>query len=157
MGLEDLYQELILDHYRRPRNRGALGAEGGGVVRSAALVNPLCGDEIAVALRLVEPGGRIADCRFEGVGCSYSIASASLMTERLKGRTIGDARELVREFKAMMRGEGSADYAEPPQGSRLGDLVALRGVVQFPVRIKCATLAWDALDHALSTPSPGPP
>ena len=139
MSLEDLYQQLILDHYRRPRNRGPID----GADRSVELYNPLCGDEIAVDLKL--EGERVAACRFHGQGCSISQSSASMMTERVIGKTIREALELVRRFKSMMRGEG--DFAAA--ASDLGDLVALRGVVQFPVRIKCATLAWNALEAAL--------
>lgn len=135
MSLEELYQQVILDHYRHPRNRGALEQPD----RSAVLLNPLCGDEIAVDVRVRE--GALAECRFHGQGCSISQASASIMTEHVKGRALADALELVRLFMAMMRGEG--------EGAALGELAALRGVVQFPVRVRCATLAWSALEAAL--------
>jgi nitrogen fixation NifU-like protein len=138
MALDDLYQDLILDHYRRPRNRGALRRPD----RSLELYNPLCGDEIAVDLAL--EGARVADCRFHGQGCSICQASASMMTERVKGRSIAEARTLVSRFQRMMRAD-----AAPGADSELGDLVALRAVVQFPVRIKCAMLAWRALEGAL--------
>lgn len=135
--LEDLYREVILDHYKTPRNRGELS--GDGVVRMQ-LQNPTCGDEIELSLRLED--GRIADVRFAGQGCSISMASASMLTEALKGKTRDEALELDREVQAMLRGEREADAA-------LGDLQSLGGVAQFPVRVKCATLAWHALEHAL--------
>lgn len=139
--LQDLYQQLILDHYRKPRNRGALA----GADRTVELKNPLCGDEIGVDLKL--DGDRIADVRFHGHGCSISQSSASMMTELLKGKTAAQAQELVALFKRMMRNEaGTPDEL----GERLGDVVALHGVPRkFAQRIKCATLAWNALQMAL--------
>jgi nitrogen fixation NifU-like protein len=136
VALDDLYREVILDHYRHPRNRGRLdpsdiAAEG---------ANPLCGDELALFVRLHD--GRVADVRFEGRGCSISQASASMMTEAIKGRTLGEARRLVAKFKGMMHGE------EPAED--LGDLAALQGVRKFPVRIKCATLPWVAFEQGLT-------
>jgi nitrogen fixation NifU-like protein len=136
-ALEELYREVILDHYRHPRNRGRL--EGRGTA-SVDLQNPTCGDEVRLSVAL--NGGRISDVRFEGRGCSISMASASMMTEAVKGRTVDDAVALQAAFKAMLRGE-------PADEQRLGDLVALSGVAKFPVRVKCATLAWNALVRAL--------
>lgn len=140
--LQDLYQEIILDHYRRPRNRGPLP----GATRSIELKNPLCGDVIAVDLALA--GGKVADVRFHGHGCSISQSSASMMTEALKGKTEAEARELCALFKSMMRNEaGDPDVL----AARLGDLVALSGVPRkFAQRIKCATLAWNAVESALA-------
>lgn len=138
--LEDLYREVILDHYRNPRNRGTL--TGDAVVR-AELQNPTCGDEIELAL-VFDDQGRIADVRFAGRGCSISMASASMLTEALRGKTREDALELDRQVQAMLRGEG-----DPPSPDQ--DLAALSGVAQFPVRVKCATLAWHALEHALGS------
>ena len=149
-GLDDLYREVILDHYRSPRNRGeletppALMAEG---------FNPLCGDEIQVYL-LVDDG-LISEIRIGGQGCSISQSSASMMSAAVVGRTPDEARGVLRSFKEMMSihehgldGEvGPSD--QRPGSSGLGDLEALRGVVKFPVRIKCATLGWNTLDQVL--------
>ena len=135
--LDDLYQEVILDHNRRPRNfrrieRPTNRAEG---------YNPLCGDRISVFVQV--DGGQIADLAFEGAGCAISKASASLMTDRLKGCTVGEARELFERFHRMV--------TTPPDQAveDLGKLSALAGVREFPVRVKCATLAWHTLKAAL--------
>lgn len=136
MALDDLYREVILDHYTRPRNKGSL--EGADITVEGA--NPLCGDELSIYVKLA--GGRIADVRFVGRGCSISQASASMMTEQIKGKTLSQARALVRQFKSMMHGD-------PVPEDDLGDLMALQGVRKFPVRIKCATLAWVALDEGV--------
>lgn len=138
-GFDDLYQALILDHYRKPRNRGKIE----GATRSVELFNPLCGDEIAVDLKL--DGDKLSDVKFHGQGCSISQASASMMTELLKGKSSSAAADLVKLFKSMLRGETTVDAA----GEKIGDLVALGGVTQFPARIKCATLAWNAMQMAL--------
>lgn len=137
--MDELYQELILDHYRRPRNRGRLD----GADRTAELHNPLCGDEIVVDLKL--EGETVAEIRFDGHGCAISQASASMMTERVKGRSVGEARAAIELFRSLMRGEGDIEKA----ADFIGDLVALGGVRRFPVRIKCATLPWNALALAL--------
>ncbi|HYM69736.1 MAG TPA: SUF system NifU family Fe-S cluster assembly protein [bacterium] len=136
MSLDDLYRDVILDHYSHPRNKGV--AEPADAVRDGA--NPLCGDEIRVSLRV--RGGVVEDVQFEGKGCSISQASASMMTELVKGKRVEDARRAIDAFKAMMRG-GEA----PPDG--LGDLESLQGVRKFPVRVKCATLSWITLELAL--------
>ncbi|MBX5476110.1 MAG: SUF system NifU family Fe-S cluster assembly protein [Clostridia bacterium] len=142
MSLADLYQEVILDHYRSPRNRGRLD----GATVSLNAENPLCGDELH--LDLVVDNDRVANIMFEGRGCSISLASASMMTQLVKGGTLADAREAVARFKAMLR-TGEEDEA-------LGDATALVGVSKFPVRVKCATLAWTALEQALDElPSSG--
>ncbi len=156
-GLEDLYREIILDHYRSPRNRGEL--ETPPAVRSEGH-NPLCGDEVIVYL-LVDDGV-VRDIKIGGQGCSISQSSASMMSQAVKGRTVDEAREVVRAFKAMMStheldvgGDGSEsasdgeDLAAAHPGVDLGDLEALRGVVKFPVRIKCATLSWNTFLRAL--------
>lgn len=130
-GLDDLYRDIILDHYRTPRNRGRLEIP----TIATHGDNPLCGDEIEVSL-LVEDG-RISDLRFDGKGCSISQASASMMTEAVKGKTLSEARDLVSGFKGMMQGE------EPDDD--LGDIEALQGVRKYPVRIKCALLSWTTL------------
>ena len=135
MSLDDLYRDVILDHYSHPRNKGTL--EGATVTREGA--NPLCGDEIR--LSLVVRDGVVQDVRFDGKGCSISQASASMMTERIKGRDVQEAGRLIAAFKAMMRGEAA--------GEEMGDLEALQGVRKFPVRVKCATLGWLTLEGAL--------
>jgi len=132
-----MYKEVILDHYKSPRNKRELpGAE-----LSCTRNNPLCGDEIGVSARVED--GRIVDVAFQGAGCSISQSSASMMTEAVAGRTVDEAREMAAAFRGMMAGE-----VEPDE-DRFGDLVALKGVVQYPIRIKCAVLAWDVLQEAL--------
>lgn len=157
--LEDLYREVILDHYRNPRNRGELEVPP---AHRAEGYNPLCGDEIVVYLD-VDDEGRVNDIAISGQGCSISQSSASMMSAVVKGHTISEIRDLTRAFKEMMsiheagleadEGSGgqSADDPLEPQHSDipLGDLEALRGVVKFPVRIKCATLAWNTLAQGL--------
>ena len=147
-GLEDLYREIILDHYRNPRNRGTLEVPP---AHAETGFNPLCGDEITVYLQVDD--GVVTDVKLTGQGCSISQSSASMMSTAVKGRTLAEARDVVRAFKAMMSvhearldgGAGGADVTEVP----LGDLEALQGVVKFPVRIKCATLSWNTLTQAL--------
>ena len=152
-GLEDLYREIILDHYRNPRNRGELEVPPAHRVEG---FNPLCGDEIVVYLTL-DDDGRIDEIRIAGQGCSISQSSASMMSAAVKGKTVDEVRDLTTAFKAMMSIhesslEGDDATGEPddevPDVS-LGDLEALRGVVKFPVRIKCATLAWNTLAEGL--------
>ncbi len=133
-SLEELFQEVILDHYRRPRNKGALEPH----THRVGLTNPSCGDELEVDLRL--EGDVIADIRFSGRGCSISQASASMMTQLVKGRTVAEALALAARFDEMMH--GSADAA---RDERLGEARALAGVARFPVRVKCAELGWNAL------------
>ena len=157
-GLEDLYREIILDHYRNPRNRGELPSPPAARVEG---FNPLCGDEIVVALQLADPSqgadAIVSEVRLGGQGCSISQSSASMMSAAITGRTVAEVKELTRSFKAMMSiHEGELDGGEPasaadadPGESRLGDLEALRGVVKFPVRIKCATLSWNTLLQAI--------
>ena len=149
-GLEDLYREIILDHYRNPRNRGELPSPPAQRVEG---FNPLCGDEIVVYLDVED--GKVADVRINGQGCSISQSSASMMSAAVKGKTVEEVRALTRAFKAMMsihehRLDGSEDEPVAPDPAvKLGDLEALQGVVKFPVRIKCATLAWNTLQQAL--------
>jgi nitrogen fixation protein NifU and related proteins len=145
-GLEDLYREIILDHYRTPRNRGELAPPAAHAVGH----NPLCGDEIDVYL-IVE-GDTITDVKVGGQGCSISQSSASMMSQAVKGRKIADVRALVRKFKSMMSIEDDGAGVDQPTAEeiKLGDLEALQGVVKFPVRIKCATLAWNTLLDALA-------
>ncbi len=155
-GLEDLYREIILDRYRNPRNRGELACPP---ARRAEGFNPLCGDEIVVYLDL-DDYGRIADLKINGQGCSISQSSASMMSQAVKGRTVEEVRALNKAFKALMsihesrldgdQGDGSGtDTPVPDPSVSLGDLAALQGVVKFPVRIKCATLAWNTLTQGL--------
>ena len=149
-GLEDLYREIILDHYRNPRNRGELDSPPAHRVEG---FNPLCGDEIVVYLDL-DDERRITDIRIGGQGCSISQSSASMMSAAVKGHTVEEVGDLTRAFKAMMSihesslGGESAEPVELPD-VKLGDLEALRGVVKFPVRIKCATLAWNTLAQGI--------
>jgi nitrogen fixation NifU-like protein len=145
-GLEDLYREIILDHYRTPRNRGELPPPAAHAVGH----NPLCGDEIDVYLQVDHD--TITDVKVGGQGCSISQSSASMMSQAVKGRSITEVRALVRRFKGMMSIEEEAPDGEKVDEAdvKLGDLEALQGVVKFPVRIKCATLAWNTLTEALA-------
>ncbi|MDP3798466.1 MAG: SUF system NifU family Fe-S cluster assembly protein [Polaromonas sp.] len=136
--LRDLYQELIVDHYRHPHNFGPLA----GANRRAEGFNPLCGDRLTLYLQVVD--GVIEDARFEGSGCAISTASASLMTDALKGKTEAEVENLFAGFHALVAG-GS----DSPSTAALGKLEVLAGVREFPVRVKCATLAWHTLRAAL--------
>jgi nitrogen fixation NifU-like protein len=143
-GLEDLYREIILDHHRNPRNRGELPPPASHAVGH----NPLCGDEIDVFL--VVEGGMVSDVKVGGQGCSISQSSASMMSQAVKGKPVEEVRALVRRFKGMMSiPDQDGNPIEPDPAVKLGDLEALQGVVKFPVRIKCATLAWNTLLEAL--------
>lgn len=128
--MRDLYTQVIMDHYKRPRNRGEI--EGADIEEH--LLNPLCGDEVTIYAAF--EGDTVADVKFGGRGCSISQASASMMTERLIGKGRKEAEAEIQSFKAMMRGE-----KEFPEDD---ELAALKGVIQYPSRIRCATLAWDA-------------
>ena len=136
--LSSLYQQLILEHYRNPRNKGELEEK----TVEIHMANPVCGDEIRLQLRI--EGDRIEDVKFLGSGCSISQASVSMMTIRLKGSSLDQADELAKRFTDMMHGDESA-----VREKSLGDLRALQGVSKFPVRIKCALLGFDALQEAL--------
>jgi nitrogen fixation NifU-like protein len=167
-GLEDLYREIILDHYRSPRNRGELPAPP---ARRVEGFNPLCGDEVVVYVQVED--GTVRDIRFAGQGCSISQSSASLMSAAVKGKTVAETRNLIRTFKAMMSvhearldGEGAdtrssngstseGDSAVATDPDALGELAALQGVVKFPVRIKCATLSWNTLAQGLDEAEEG--
>jgi nitrogen fixation protein NifU and related proteins len=161
--LEELYREIILDHYRSPRNRGELDSPPAHRVEG---FNPLCGDEVVVSM--VVEDGKLADLKIGGSGCSISQSSASLMSAAVKGKPVGEVRRLISTFKGMMSiheanlgpdgdGDGAgSDGAEVVEGEpeeidldKLGELAALQGVVKFPVRIKCATLSWNALAQGL--------
>jgi nitrogen fixation NifU-like protein len=161
-GLEDLYREIILDHYRNPRNRGELPTPP---AYSETGFNPLCGDEITLYVQV--EGDCLADVKLTGQGCSISQSSASMMSTAVKGKTLAETRATIRKFKSMMSiheqrldGPGGDDGAADGDGAdgetggeepavTLGDLEALQGVVKFPVRIKCATLSWNTLAQAL--------
>ena len=144
-GIEDLYREIILDHYRTPRNRGelqppAVYAEGN---------NPLCGDDIRIYLDVAD--GVVRDVKFSGQGCSISQSSTSMMTVAVKGKPVAEVLAFVRRFKHMMTLTEGDD--EVYQSINLGDIEALQGVVKFPVRIKCATLGWNTLLEAITEAS----
>ncbi len=149
-GLEDLYREIILDHYRNPRNRGELPVPPAHRVEG---FNPLCGDEVVIYLDVDD--GKVTDLRIDGQGCSISQSSASMMSAAVKGKTVEEVRALTRAFKGMMSihesslDGGEGDVIEVDPDIKLGDLEALRGVVKFPVRIKCATLSWNTLAQGL--------
>jgi nitrogen fixation protein NifU and related proteins len=137
--LSALYQELILDHYRRPRNKGTLE----NADASVEMKNPLCGDEIC--LQVAFDGASICDLRFAGRGCSISQASASMMTQMVKGKSAEEIETIRNRFRDLMLGDQSA-----ADDQSLGSLRALSGVARFPARVKCALLAWNALETALS-------
>jgi nitrogen fixation protein NifU and related proteins len=157
-GLEDLYREIILDHYKSPRNRGEL--ESPPAHRSEGK-NPTCGDEISVFL-VVDGDGEsasVTDVKVSGHGCSISQASASMMTVAVKGKPVAEARRVITAFLALMGvhtdGDGDSDAASELRAQvKLGDLEALQGVMKFPVRIKCATLAWFTLRQGLDETAP---
>ncbi len=136
--LDELYRDIILDHYRNPRHRGSLSSP----TASHEGLNPLCGDEVTVDIAVRD--GRIADVAYRGSGCSISQSAASMMTEAVLGQSLDDVKRLIEDFTAMMRGSQDVDMES------LGDLEALSGVRKFPVRVKCATLAWHTLDEALA-------
>jgi nitrogen fixation NifU-like protein len=142
--LSSLYQQLILEHYRNPRNKAELDDKSVEI----HMANPVCGDEIRLQLRIEED--RIAEVRFVGQGCSISQASVSMMTTLLQGRELDEADELAKRFTAMMHGDEDA-----AKDRTLGDLRALQGVSKFPVRIKCALLGFDALQEALKKNAAG--
>ena len=161
-GIEDLYREIILDHYRAPRNQGELPVPPANKVEA---FNPLCGDEVTLYLDV--DSGEVRDLKIAGQGCSISQASSSMMSAAVKGQSVDDIRRLIRAFKALMsihesklEGESDgSDLSRDLEGVRLGDLEALQGVVKFPVRIKCATLSWNTLlqgiDESSSSDSDG--
>jgi nitrogen fixation NifU-like protein len=154
-GLEDLYREIILDHYRSPRNRGELPAPPATRVEG---FNPLCGDEIVIYVDVAD--GVVSDIRIGGQGCSISQSSASMMSAAVKGKTLDEVQAITRAFKGMMSiheqaldGDDPGEPTEVDPEVKLGDLEALRGVVKFPVRIKCATLSWNTLQQAIEESS----
>jgi len=142
LDLRELYQDIILDHGRHPRNFRAIGQP----THTAKGHNPLCGDRVTVYLSL--DGDKIADVSFEGRGCAISTAAASLMTEVLKGKTVAEARELFAHFHARVTGGAEAELPEP-LAEEMERLEPLTGVKAYPARVKCATLSWHALEAAL--------
>ncbi|MGG1676889.1 Fe-S cluster assembly sulfur transfer protein SufU [Neobacillus sp. NRS-1170] len=137
-NLDTLYRQVIMDHYKNPRNRGVL--EDGS--HTIDMNNPTCGDRIRLTLKVVD--GIVVDAKQEGEGCSISMSSASMMTQAIKGKTIEEALKLAQIFSDMMQGK---DYDD--DDIDLGDIEALQGVCKFPARIKCATLAWKAMEKSL--------
>ena len=140
MEFDDLYQEIILDHYRHPHNFGEITACSAQV----ELDNPVCGDNIHLTLRVADDG-RVEDVQLNGSGCAISMASSSMMTDLVKGKPIAEVRGLIQSVQMVMRGETDADDLD-----ELGDLTVLKGVIKFPIRVKCATLGWHALEDALA-------
>jgi nitrogen fixation protein NifU and related proteins len=146
-GLEDLYREIILDHYRNPRNKGELPVPP---AHRAEGFNPLCGDEVVVYVEITD--GAVSDVKIGGQGCSISQSSASMMSSAVKGKSVAEARALVRAFKRLMNLDVDTEGVDGDGNLptvKLGDLEALQGVQKFPVRIKCATLAWNTLAQSL--------
>ncbi|PTQ57648.1 MAG: putative iron-sulfur cluster assembly scaffold protein for SUF system, SufE2 [Candidatus Carbobacillus altaicus] len=141
MSLDDLYRQVILDHAQHPRARGVLSGDD---VRAIDLKNPTCGDHITLYVRIQD--GKVQDIRFTGEGCSISQASASMMADMLKGQNIEAAERVKDIFLKMIQGHDLVESEE----ETLGDAVALKGVAQFPARIKCATLAWKALEQGIT-------
>jgi nitrogen fixation protein NifU and related proteins len=139
VAFDDLYQEIILDHYRNPRNAAKLDY----LPETAVHENPTCGDALKLIAK-VSAQGIVEEILFDGKGCAISMASASIMTEELKGKPVTEVRERIQGFLRIMRGESPADALDD-----WGDLACLKGVISYPVRVKCATLAWHALDGAL--------
>ena len=139
MAFDDLYQEIILDHYRNPRNSADLTFISDENVHE----NPSCGD--SVKIHAVIKDGKVEKLEFDGKGCAISVASASMMTDLLTGKSVDEAKRVIKSFQAIMRGEG-----EPSELEGWGDLAALAGVIDFPLRVKCATLSWHALEVTLS-------
>jgi len=143
--LDDLYQDVVMEHKRAPRHFGTLG----DATHQARGRNPQCGDEVQVQLRM--EGGTLRDIRFNGQGCAICIASASMMTEAVLGRDEEAVRALQQHFRAVLTGQ------EEPEGAALGKLVSVAGVRRYPSRIKCALLGWHALMHALQEGAGAPP
>ena len=139
MALDEIYKEVILDHYKNPRNK----REMPDAELSCSKNNPLCGDEITVYVNA--EGGKVLEVSFVGQGCSISQSSASMMTESVSGKTVDEVEALATDVRAMLGGD-----LEPDEDT-FGELVALKGVVKYPVRVKCAVLAWDVLQEALAS------
>lgn len=140
MNLEELYRQVIMDHYKNPRNKGLVNEDGYHLVH---LHNPSCGDDMRVVVKV--ENGIITDVRQDGKGCSICCSSASVMTESLKGKKVAEANEIIQDFYKMIQGLPISENQE----ELLGEAIAYKGVSQFPARIKCATLAWKACEQAL--------
>jgi len=140
MELDELYQDIILDHYKNPHNFG----EGEASCTNIELDNPVCGDHIKLML-VIDENDIIQDVKFTGSGCAISMASASMMTDEIQGKKVQDVREIIEDVLGAMRGEKQVDSLDEH-----GDLVALKGVIKFPVRVKCATLAWHAVKDGIT-------
>jgi len=138
-NLDTLYRQVIMDHYKNPRNRGSLEDES----LTVDMNNPTCGDRIHLTFKVED--GKVIDAKFDGEGCSISMSSASMMTQAIKGQTIENALKMSKIFSDMMLGK---EYDEDID---LGDIEALQGVAQFPARIKCATLAWKAMEKGINS------
>ncbi|MBM7713966.1 Fe-S cluster assembly sulfur transfer protein SufU [Siminovitchia sp. FSL H7-0308] len=139
-NLDNLYRQVIMDHYKNPRNRGSL--QDGSL--TVDMNNPTCGDRIHLTMKL--DNGKVADAKFEGEGCSISMASASMMTQAIIGQDTDSALKLAHIFSEMIQGN---DLDDEEEDLDLGDIEALQGVSKFPARIKCATLAWKAMEKGL--------
>ncbi|SDJ62432.1 Fe-S cluster assembly sulfur transfer protein SufU [Salimicrobium halophilum] len=137
-NLDTLYRQVIMDHYKNPRNKGALDGEHVAIDMN----NPTCGDRIQLQLKIED--GVVEDAKFDGEGCSISLSSASMMTQAIKGKTVEEAVEMSKLFSDMMQGE-----EVDPEKFSLEDIEALQGVSQFPARIKCATLSWKAMEQGV--------
>jgi nitrogen fixation NifU-like protein len=137
--MNDLYSDILLDHYKLPRNKGTLTDE----TTFAEGKNPLCGDELTLHLKF--DGDRVSDISFEGTGCAISMASASMLTEDLKGRSVDEVKRRIEQFRHLIR-EG-----KEPDGESMDDIASLAGVSQLPVRVKCATLPWTTMEEALKS------
>ncbi|HJV18158.1 MAG TPA: SUF system NifU family Fe-S cluster assembly protein [Bacillales bacterium] len=136
-NLDALYRQVIMDHYKKPRNKGVLAEDS----LTVNMNNPTCGDRIQLTMKVLD--GKVVDAKFEGEGCSISMSSASMMTQAIKGKNIDNAIELSKIFSDMMQGKNYDENLD------LGDIEALQGVSKFPARIKCATLAWKAMEKGL--------
>jgi nitrogen fixation protein NifU and related proteins len=136
-NLDTLYRQVIMDHYKKPRNKGVLVEDS----LTVNMNNPTCGDRIQLTMKVLD--GKVVDAKFEGEGCSISMSSASMMTQAIKGKNISEAIKLSKIFSDMMQGK------EYDENLDLGDIEALQGVSKFPARIKCATLAWKAMEKGL--------
>jgi nitrogen fixation NifU-like protein len=139
MELDDLYQDILLDHYKSPHNFG----EGSPTCTNIEMENPVCGDHIKLMI-LIDDKGLVKEVKFTGSGCAISVASASMMTDEIKGKPVEEVKAIIEEVIGTMRGE-----KDPETLNAHGDLAALKGVVKFPIRVKCATLAWHAVKDAL--------
>jgi nitrogen fixation NifU-like protein len=142
-GIDELYREVILEHFKAPKNKGAIPHP----TTKADGMNPLCGDQITISATV--EGEIIKDLKFEGQGCAISQSSASMMTAAIKGKSLGEAKSLTRGFKSIFGVVDPSSTGAPAKPDELGDLEALEGVKKYPVRIKCALLAWNTLLEAL--------